>query len=74
MSTTFGGPGPEVIGAPRQLEPSPALVDNDSMKVDWLWSRFRFPQGGEAARVVVQAMNVLQVFLWPVVSPTVVSC
>lgn len=56
----------------------PAIVsgflDNDSIRVDWKWNRFRFPDGAEAARRTIQAMNILQVQLCPVLSPTRVSC
>lgn len=51
-----------------------ALLDNDSIRIDWRWNRFRFPDGAGAARRTIQAMNILQVYLCPVVSPTNVPC
>lgn len=40
-----------------------ALLDNDSIRIDWRWNRFRFPDGAGAARRTIQAMNILQVRL-----------
>lgn len=51
-----------------------AFRDDDSMIIDWVWNRFRFPDGAEAARRTIQAMNILQVHLCPVVSPTRLYC
>lgn len=50
-----------------------ALLDTDSLIVNFEWDKTRFPLNAQAARLVIQAMNILQVYIWPIVSLTNVS-
>lgn len=57
-----------------QLDNVPALLDGDSIRVDPDWNLRRFPNRASEARRAIDAMNILQVFVCPIVPRTSVSC
>lgn len=57
-----------------QLGNVPALLDRESIRVDHDWNMNRFAHRASEARRAIDAMNILQVFVCPVVPRTNMSC